>query len=120
MTYNEVLEKAHDGAEAVNDAAKNLYEKAMDTAHDGAEVVNDAAKNLYEKALETAHYGAVAVNDAAKNLNEVAKEQWGNISREAVDNENLIIGVLCGVASILFVYGLCKVVSYLDKQTGRK
>ena len=98
MTYNEVLEKAHDGAEAVNDAAKELYEKALETAHDGVE----------------------AVNDAAKNLNELAKEQWGNISREAVDNENLIIGVLCGVASILFVYGLCKVVSYLDKQNGRK
>ena len=98
MTYNEVLEKAHDGAEAVNDAAKELYEKALETAHDGVE----------------------AVNDAAKNLNELAKEQWGNISREAVNNENLIIGVLCGVASILFVYGLCKVVSYLDKQNGRK
>ena len=98
MTYNEVLDKAHEVAEAVNDEAKDLYEKA----------------------LETAHYGAVAVNDAAKNLNEVAKEQWGNISREAVDNENLIIGVLCGVASILFVYGLCKVVSYLDNQNGRK
>ena len=98
MTYNEMLEKAHDGAEAVNDAAKDLYEKALDTAHDGVE----------------------AVNDAAKNLNELAKEQWGSTSREAVDNENLIIGVLCGVASILFVYGLCKVVSYLDKQNGRK
>ena len=98
MTYNETLEKAHDGAGAVNDAAKDLYEKALDTAHDGVE----------------------AVNDAAKNLNELAKEQWGSTSREAVDNENLIIGVLCGVASILFVYGLCKVVSYLDKQNGRK
>ena len=98
MTYNKTIEKAHDGVEAVNDAAKNLYEKALETAHDGPE----------------------AVNDAAKNLNEVAKEQWGNISREAVDNENLIIGVLCGVASILFVYGLCKVVSYLDNQNGGK
>ena len=98
MTYNETLEKAHDEAKAVNDAAKDLYEKALDTAHDGVE----------------------AVNDAAKNLNELAKEEWGNISREAVDNENLIIGVLCGVASILFVYGLCKVVSYLDNQNGRK
>ena len=74
----------------------------------------------YNEVLEKAHDGAEAVNDAAKNLNEVAKEQWDNISKEAADNENLIIGVLCGVASILFVYGLCKVVSYLDKQNGRK
>ena len=98
MTYNEVLDKVHDGAEAVNDAAKSLYEKALETAHEGVE----------------------AVNDAAKNLNEVAKEQCGKISQEAADNENLIIGVLCGVASILFVYGLCKVVSYLDNQNGGK
>ena len=98
MTYNEVLDKVHDETEAFNDAAKSMCEKALETAHDGAE----------------------AVNDAAKNLNEVAKEQCGKISQEAADNENLIIGVLCGVASILFVYGLCKVVSYLDKQTGRK
>ena len=92
MTYNEVLDKVHDGAEAVNDAAKSLYEKALDTVYDGAEAVN-----------------------------EVAKEQWGKISQETVDNENLIIGVLFGVASILFIYGLCKVVTYFDKQVnGRK
>ena len=99
MTYNKTIEKAHDGVEAVNDAAKNLYEVALETAHDGVE----------------------AMNDAAKNLNELANEQWSNISQEAADNENLIIGVLFGVASILFIYGLCKVVTYFDKQVnGRK
>ena len=30
MTYNEVLDKVHDGAEAVNDAAKNLNEVAKE------------------------------------------------------------------------------------------
>ena len=52
MTYNEVLDKAHDGAEAVTYTAKSLYEKALETAHDGAEAVNDAAKNLNEVAKE--------------------------------------------------------------------
>ena len=51
-------------------------EKISDTVHDGAEAVNDAAKSLYEKALDTVHDGAEAVNDEAKNLNEVAKEQF--------------------------------------------
>ena len=71
-------------------------EKISDTVHDGAEAVNDAAKSLYEKALDTVYDGAEAVNHAVK-------EQWGS-------------AVLFGVASILFVYGLCKVVNYFDKQ----
>ena len=75
-------------------------EKISDTVHDGAEAVNDAAKSLYEKALDTVYDGAEAVNHAVK-------EQWGKISQETV---------LCAVASILFVYGLCKVVNYFDKQ----
>ena len=72
-----------------------------------------------EKALDRAHDAAEAVNEAAKNLQEVAEEQWGKItlnSGEGNNNGYLIFGVFVGVASILFVYGLCKVVNYLKKQ----
>ena len=73
-----------------------------------------------EKFLERAHDAAEAVNEAAKNLQEVAEEQWGKITQnsgEGSNNDgNLIFGVFVGVASILFVYGLCKVVNYLEKQ----
>ena len=60
----------------------------------------------YNEVLDKVHDGTEAFNDAAKSLNEVAKEQCGKISQEA--------------ASILLVYGLCKVVSYLDNQNGGK
>ena len=72
-----------------------------------------------EKALDRAHDAAEAVNESAKNLQEVAEEQWGKITQnsgEGNNNGNLIFGVFVGVASILFVYGLCKVVNYLKKQ----
>ena len=48
MTYNEkISDTVHDGAEAVNDAAKSLYEKALDTVYDGAEAVNHAVKEQW-------------------------------------------------------------------------
>ena len=103
MTLQETFEKAlgitaHDAAEAVNDAAKKLYEKAQDLTH-------GAAENIGEP-----------VNKAAKNLNEAAKEQWGKMNFGDENNYgNLILGVLVGVASILFVYGVCKAVSCFEK-----
>ena len=104
MTLQETFEKAlgitaHDAAEAVNDAAKKLYEKAQDLTH-------GAAENIGEP-----------VNKAAKNLNEVAKEQWGKMTENFGEDNfgNLILGVFAGVASILFVYGVCKAVSCFEK-----
>ena len=104
MTYHEKVEKAldraQDAAEAVNDAAKNLYEKAQD-------LTKNAAENIGEP-----------VNEVAKNLNEVAKEQLDKITEslgEANHDGNLLLGVCVGVASILIVYGVCKAVSYFEK-----
>ena len=95
--------------------SKETFEKALDRAYDAAGTVNDAAKNLYEKAKDLTH-------DAAENIgepvNEVAKEQWGKITEnfgEADNDGNLILGVFVGVTSILFVYGVCKAVSYFEK-----
>ena len=99
-TFDKALDRAHDGAEATKDAVKNLFEKAKDLTH-------DAAENIREP-----------VNEAAKNFNEGAKEQWGKIIenfREENNNGNLILGVLFGVVSILFVFGVCKVVGYFKK-----
>ena len=65
-----------------------------------------------EKALDRAH-------NAAKNLQEVAKEQLGKITQNSGEdniNGNLIFGVFVGVASILFLYGLCKVFNHFKKQ----
>ena len=72
-----------------------------------------------EKALDRAHNAAEAANEAAKNLQEVAKEQLGKITQNSGEdniNGNLIFGVFVGVASILFLYGLCKDFNYFKKQ----
>ena len=102
--------------------SQETFENAKDRAHDGAEAVKDAAKNLYEKAkdltLDAAEKMREPVNEAAKNLNEGAKEQWGKVIEnlgEEKNNGKLVLGVLLGVASILFVYGVCKAVSYFEK-----
>ena len=109
MTYQETLDKAQDGAqgaaEAVNNAAKNLYEKAKDLTQGAAEHIEEP------------------VNEAAKSLNEVVKEQWGKITEnygEENTSGNLMLGVFVGVASILFVYGVCKAVNYLEKPKNGK
>ena len=99
-TFDKALDRAHDGAEAVKDAVKSLYEKAKDLTHDAAEKIREP------------------VNEAAKNLNEAAKEQWGKITEnfgEENNNGNLILGVFLGVVSILFVYGVCKAVCCFEK-----
>ena len=102
MTFQETYEKAlgmsaHDAAEAVKDAEKNLYEKAQDLIHGAAENIGES------------------VNKAAKNLNEAAKEQWGKMAGDENNYGNLILGLFVGVASILFVYGVCKAVCCFQK-----
>ena len=103
--------------------SQETFENAKDRAHDGAVAVKDAAKNLYEKAkdltLDAAEKMREPVKEAAKNLNEGAREQWGKVIEnlgEENNNGNLILGVFLGVVSILFVYGVCKAVSYFEKQ----
>ena len=83
------------------------FEKALDRAQDAVEAVNNAAKNLYEKA-----HGAT--ENIEEPVNEVAKKITENLG-EANHDGNLILGVCLGVASILFVYGVCKAVSYFEK-----
>ena len=102
MTYQETLDKAQDRA---HNAAKSLYEKAKDLTHGVAEHIEEP------------------VNEAAKSLNQVVKEQWGKITEnygEENTSGNLMLGVFVGVASILFVYGVCKAVNYLEKPKNGK
>ena len=102
MTYQETLDKAQDRA---HNAAKSLYEKAKDLTHGAAEHIEEP------------------VNEAAKSLNEVVKEQWGKITEnygEENTSGNLMLGVFVGVASILFVYGVCKAVNYFEKPKNGK
>ena len=97
---------------------KETLENAQDGARDAAESVNDAAKNFYEKAKDMTHDVAENIEEPAKNLHEVAKEQLGKITDyfgEKNDTGNLFHGLCVGVASILFVYGVCKAVSYFQK-----
>ena len=87
------------------DTKKMKYEERLDKVQDKAD---DAAK---------------AVQEVAKHINEAAKEQYDKMAQcpwmdEHFGEErgNLITGILAGVVAILFVYGICKFVDYLENE----
>ena len=91
-----------------------------DGAQHAAQAVNEAAKNLYENAKDKAHDAVETVNEAAKNLNEVAKEQWSKITQDAVENcgkdlGDLAVGLGVIVGLTFVVYGICRIVDIADR-----
>ena len=76
-----------------------------------------------EKFQDKAVDAVKEVKEVATHINEAAKEQFDKMSdcswmdeHFGEDRVNLIKGILAGVVAIWLVYGICKLVDYLENE----
>ena len=85
---------------------------------------DNAIEKMFDPAKETpTEVTTEEEKTVAKHINEAAKEQYDKMAQcpwmdEHFGEErgNLITGILAGVVAILFVYGICKFVDYLENE----